>query len=309
MIGGNFFYTKYCHDVILNLCASNCERSMTERHFLIFQRFLVRLTIIEKYLKSSKQPTIYVADVTLSFNETFQWTFSGLNVNVSKCHLDSISIIMEPCQSNPRYLIEEAYIIIYNSSFGNLDLDPGTKARITQCYIDGQFKSRPTLITANNSDVSIQNCQLRNFANENDSTILFGHNTSHVTIENSLFIQHNSSKGISLLENNSSIHINGSSISQNVAFTLSYSAVTLKDGIHAVVKNTTFMNNSALGGGALNADNQCKVTLDNCTFSSNKAVTGKTLTLLKNRNVETPTNSNDENGTIPPWSPASFNQT
>ena len=140
-----------------------------------------------------------MADVTLSFNETFtfQWIFSGLSVKVSQCRLDSGRVIVQPCQSNnTEYLIEEPEIVIHNSSFGKLDLNPETKAQITDCYIDGEFKDRPTLITANNSEVSIQNCHFENFVNQNGSTILFGHNNSHVKIENSGFIQHNSSKGV-----------------------------------------------------------------------------------------------------------------
>ena len=105
------------------------------------------------------------------------------------------------------------------------------------------------------------------------------------------------------------MHISGSSISHNVGFTLGYSTITLKDGIHAVIKNTTFKNNSALGGGALIAQDQCKVTLISCTFSSNKAVTAKALTLLKNPNVEMKTTINDENGTIALRSPRPFNRT
>ena len=280
--------------------------------FLIFQRYLVRSTVIEKYLKSSKAPTIYVADVTLSFNETFtfQWIFAGLNVNVSQCRLDSGRVIVQPCQSNnTEYLIEEPEIVIHNSSFGNLDLNPGTKAQITDCHINGEFKDRPTLITANNSEVSIQNCQLRNFINEKGSTILFGHNNSHVTIENSDFIQHNSSKGSLFLQNTSSLLISSSKISQNVAFTLGYSAITLLHGINADVHNTVFNNNSALVGGALIAEDRCQVVLSNCTFFSNKAITGKTLTVLKNTNVEMTASSSDINGTFTPWSQTSFNQT
>ena len=73
--------------------------------------------------------------------------------------------------------------------------------------------------------------------------------------------------------------ISSSVISQNVAFTLGYSAITLKDRIHAVLHDTVFGNNSALAGGAVNAEKKCQVTLNNCTFSLNKAVTGKTLNI------------------------------
>ena len=246
----------------------------------------------------------------MTFNETFHWTFSGLNVNILRCRLDSVHITVQSCiWSNDSQSSNKATIPIHNSSFGSLDLEPGTKALITQCYIDAEFKDRPTLITANNSDVSIQNCQFENFTNENESTLLFGHNISQVTIQNSVFMKHKGSRGVLLLQENSSLHLSGSLMSQNFAFTLGYSAISLKDGIHAVLNNTVFRNNSALIGGAMYVEDHCQVRLANCTFSSNKAITGKTLTLRKNPNVQTPTNSNDENGTIAHWSPASFNQT
>ena len=132
----------------------------------------------------------------MSFNETFQWVFSGLNVNVARSYLDSIGIIIqfnkqivqsESQCSQTQEMVADPEIIIYNSSFSSLDLKPGSKAQITDCYFDAQFKPRPTLITANNSDVSVQNCHFGNFINENGSTVLYGHYCSHVIIENTMF--------------------------------------------------------------------------------------------------------------------------
>ena len=102
-------------------------------------------------------------------------------------------------------------------------------------------KPRPTLITANNSDVSIQNCHFANFINENGSTVLYGHNYSHVTIENSVFVQHNSSKGVLFLQNNSFMFINDSTYSDNVASSPGYSPISLRDGIQAAVINTMYL--------------------------------------------------------------------
>ena len=183
------------------------------------QEFLRHLTLIEKYLKSTTTPTICVADVTLSFTETFRWIFSGLNVNISQCHLDSIHMIVDPDGwfNDTEHLVENPRIIIHNSSFGSLDLKPATKAQITQCYIDGLLIPRPTLIIANNSDVSIQNCHFLNFINGNNSTVLQGSRNSQIIIDNSVFIQHNSSEGILFLQQNCSLSINNLLISQNVA--------------------------------------------------------------------------------------------
>ena len=262
--------------------------------------------IIENYLKSSTTPTINVTDVTLSVNEMFQWIFSGLNVNVSQCNINSIHIFVQP----DKQMAENPEIIIHNSSFSSLDLQLGTKAQITDCYIDAQFKPRPTLITASNSDVSIQNCHFGNFINENGSTVLYGQYYSHITIENSVFIQHNSSKGVLFLENNCYMFINNSTHSHHVATSFSYSPLSLKDGIDAVVINTVFINNSAVNGGALIARFQCKIALTNCTFTSNKAITGKALSISKNPNLQRFAGTPDQNTTrtVTPTSHTSFNQ-
>ena len=275
----------------------------------MFQRFMYRLTFIEKYFKSTTRPTIVASDITLSVTETFQWIFSGLNVNVSQSRLDSIRIKVQPGQPNQlEHVVENLQITIHNSSFNSLDLKPGTKAEITECNIDAQFKPRPTLITANNSDVSIQNSHFRNFINENDSTILFGHSNSQIVIENSIFNKHNSSKGVLLLQNNCSLGISDSLILENVVFTSTYSAVTLRDRIHAVVHNSLFRNNSALVGGALCAEEHCRVTLTNCTFSSNKAITGKTLNISENSILQKVLDRN-KTGPSKPVNSSLFNQT
>ena len=228
-----------------------------------------------------------MVDVDLSFKETLKWIFSGLNVKISQFNIGSVHLAVQSSirSNDTEQLVENTVITIRNSSFSSLDLNPGSKAQIAECYIDAQFKLRPTLITANTSDISIQNCHFGNFINENGSTILYGHN-SNVMIDNSVFIQHNSSKGVLLMQNNCYMRISGSSISQNVASSLLYSSITLNYGIHADVNNTVFRNNSALVGGALFAENQCNITLTNCTFSSNKAITGKTRNIPKTSNVK-----------------------
>ena len=273
---------------------------------------MIRSTVIEKYVKSSTKPTITVADVALSFDERYQWIFSGLIIQIWQCNLDPVDIIVQS-ESHPNHteqMVENPEIIIHNSSFGSLDLNPGSKAQITDCYIDAQFKPRPTLISANNSDVTIHNCHFGNFINENGSTILYGHYYSHITIENSVFIQHNSSKGVLLLANNCYMFINNSTHSHNIASSPGYSAISLRDGIHAVLINTVFTNNSAMSGGALIAIFQCKIALTNCTFSSNKAITGKNRNISKNSNLQRSVGNPERNttGTVTPVSHTSFNQ-
>ena len=255
-----------------------------------FQDYLKRPTTFDSYLKSGLKPPveINVNNVDLTFNETFtfRWTFSGLNVNVSQCSIESVGLAVRLIvwSNDTEQIQQNAIITIHNSSFGNLDLKPGTKAQITDCYIDGEFKDRPTLMIANNANVLIQNCHFKYFINESGSTILFGHSNSHVTIENSVFIQHNSSKGVLLLQYNSSMHISSSMISQNVATFLGYSAIPLHHGIRAVVDHTVLTNNSALLGGAMYVNNKCQVALTNCTFNSTKFQSNSYYTMSNNTN-------------------------
>ena len=214
----------------------------------------------------------------------FPWTFSGLNIFVSQCSIDSVGLAVRYkilSNDTEQLFIKTATITIHNSSFGSLNLNTGTKAQITESHIDGKLKDRHTLITGNNSRVWIQNCHFGNFINYNSSTIMFGHN-SHVKVENSHFIEHNSSKGVIFLHNNSSLCISGSTFSHNVATFLDYSAISLHDKVHLVVCDTVFKNNSAINGGALNVYKLCHVTLVNCTFFSNSAITGNTLNNSKN---------------------------
>ena len=245
-----------------------------------------------------------MTDITLSFNETYGWIFSGLNVKIWQCNVDPIGIVVqsESLPNHTEQMVENPGIVIQNSSFGSLDLKPGSKAQISDCYIDAQFKPRPTLITANNSNVSIQNCHFGNSINENGSKVLHGHDNSHITIENSVFTQHNSSMGVLFLQRNSFMYINNLTYSDNVATTFGFSSIALEDRIHAVMNNTVFRNNSALGRGALITRGQCKVTLINCTFSSNKAKN-----FIRRRSTGTP----DRNSirTVTPMSPTLFNRT
>ena len=160
----------------------------------------------------------------MSFNQTFQWIFSGFDLNVSQCIFKSVDFAVQSkiWSKETKQIQKPATVMIHNGSFGSLDLKPGTKVLITQCCIDGEFKDRFTLITAKNSQISIQNCQSKNFINENGFTFIFWHNNRNITIENSVFIQHNSSDGVLLIQNHLSILIIGSLISQNVTYRYSF---------------------------------------------------------------------------------------
>ena len=107
------------------------------------------------------------------------------------------------------------------------------------------------------------------------------------------------------------MHISGSLVSRNVAFILGYSTISLQRGIQAVLQDTVFTNNSAINGGIMIAKDQCIITLTNCTFSSNKAITRKLLTIPKNLKSVIVTQSHHQNNTetFTARSPFLFNYT
>ena len=207
--------------------------------------------------------------VTLSSNQTSYWTFSGLNLNISQCDLDSVHITVQIHNHGAQVL--KNVVIIHNSSFYCLELKPEIKAQISQCHFDRSTdsNSRPTLITLINSELLLQSSYFGKFVNHNDSTVLHGYNNSRVIIDNSSFISHYSFKGAVFLQNNCYLKMTNSMISQNVA-TSGYSTETLREEINAIFHNTNFRENVADIGGAINVKDRCLVQLTKCTFSVNE---------------------------------------
>ena len=105
--------------------------------------------------------------------------------------------------------------------------------------------------------------------------------------------------------------MSSSLILQNTASSPSYSTISLQDRIHADVHDTVFRNNSALVGGAMFAQDECRVTLKNCTLTSNKAITAKALSISKNPNLQRSAGTPDQNvtKTVANTSPTLFNET
>ena len=242
----------------------------------------------EKYPGTSVIPTVNVLDLILSLNETSIWILSDINAAIRNSELESVQIVLQTNSksSNSSIMMGNPEITIQNSSCGSLDLKPGTKAKITDCYIDARYSPRPTLITANNAVVLIQNCYFKRFSSENGSTILHGQNSSLLTVANSSFTNHNGDKGIILLHDNCSAYFVLSGISGAIVSSRGFSAITLNDHTKATIKDSSFTNDSAMIGGSLSATGQGHVKLENCTFSLNEAEAGGALAMTQNTILE-----------------------
>ena len=189
---------------------------------------------------------VNVADVILTSHQDLFWTFSGLNVYISHCELNSLDLQLR--KSNDfESTTEMPTITFYNSSFKSLDLNPETKAEINDCYIDAKNESRPTLIKANNSDILIKKSEFLRFVNKNTSTILNGENNCNVSVENTVFTGHQGHLGVLYIHDHSSMKI----------------------------RNTTFNTNTAeIAGGAISVESHSKLSVTDCYFYYNAAKYG-----------------------------------
>ena len=144
-----------------------------------FQDNLEPSVVFSKHANNSQLLIVSVINVNLSWNRTFEWSFSELNVNISHCDLGLSQLNIQPSgEINP-------LIIIRNSSFGSLNLQSGTAAIVANSHIDANFTLRPTFITANSSNVRIINSYFNQFVTLNGPTLFLGHSGCSLTIENS----------------------------------------------------------------------------------------------------------------------------
>ena len=175
------------------------------------------LTWLRKSPNISDSLTVDIADVILRSDEDYNWTISGMNVNFHHCQLDSLQLLFMKNDDGSENTTEISSIAFYNSSFKSLDLQPETRAEIIDCYIDAKEKPRATLIISKTSDIMIQNSTFLRFVNEQGPTILDVQINCDVSVENSLFAEHQSKIGVLFVTDNSYMKIRYTSFCRNMA--------------------------------------------------------------------------------------------
>ena len=241
---------------------------------------------IGKYGAFLERPSVEISNVTLPSDRVDKWLFVDLNVQVHNCKLDSVQMVLrKEFNSHPVQEIQNPMITVHNSSFKSLDLHNKTTAEILNCHINANMDIRPTLIQAMNSSILIQNSEFVQFVSDKGPTLLFANSNSHVTIENSQFLNHQSPQGIFYLTDRCFMKINWSLFSSNVANSFGFSIVSFRKDSRAIIKDTAFVRNSALLGGALIANGQCHVQNINCTFTANQAIAGGAIAILERTNL------------------------
>ena len=77
-----------------------------------------------------------------------------------------------------------------------MNLNPETEAIITDCYIDAELQSQPTLISMNTAKLSIQNSLFTQFQSSDGSAIILGGSYVSIHLKNTVFENNNGLHGI-----------------------------------------------------------------------------------------------------------------
>ena len=213
------------------------------------------------------------------------WTINGFNLDIKDSNLGLFHVLAQTDTLN------KPKITVHNSSFGSLDLQPGTEAVITDCHIDALLRPRKTLISAKNATVVIRDSDFERFKSKRGPTIVYGtHNTS-VTISNSTLDNNRGLYGVIFLHQDCRINMTEVLVSHNVAYGKGFSALVLWNRVRANIQYSYFDYNIAFFGGAIWASYNSNVECSATTFYNNEALQGGAIMVQNNSHLVVHRNS------------------
>ena len=259
---------------------------------------MVSLIWLRKSPTISDSVTVNIVDVILTSDVDYNWTISGFNVNFDHCQLESLQLLFMKNDGDSENTTQNLNITFYNSSFKSVDLQPETRAKIIDCYIDAKKQPRPTLFTSNNSDIVIHNSTFLRFVNSDGPTILDAQINCDVSVENSIFVEHLSWKSVLFVHDKSNMKISHTTFHGNIALSeggavrmelysrldVTYClfddnsawnmAGAINGGYYVMldIKDTNFYNNKAIHGGAIFVIKDIQLLVTDCTLDGNLAV-------------------------------------
>ena len=238
---------------------------------------------------STEVPTVSVKEyikfpsfVTTTNGITYQlengqtWNFFEVNLFVSNNSLDYLDITVlkeNPLLHEP---LENPKVTILNSSFGTLDLRPGTEAEIIECDFDADFKDRPTLISMNNAKISLIKSHFRRFINTTETAILHGRNFSTVYIESTVLSENRGMEGVIPLHDHCLITMNGVKASSNTRSSMcpdidDGSVLFVQNNVSVRMNGSSFYYNKAFNGGVIYMTENVSIKINSSVFYENQA--------------------------------------
>ena len=218
--------------------------------------------------------------INLKTDSSHRWKLIGVSANIAFSRLSSWHFLLERAATQD--VSDIPTINIHNSSFGSLDLQPETKAKVTHCFIDARFRSTPTLISATNATVLITDSHLSRFKSNRGPTVISGSNNSQISIADTSIVKNCGILGTVFLADHCYINITNVFIADNVADEFGISSVVFWNGVFATINNSRIVNNRAVFGGAVSALSYTYMEVTNTTFQMNEALQGGAIMLQNN---------------------------
>ena len=141
------------------------------------------------------------------------WNVVGISVRISTSTLTGLNLIVKYSLS----LFGNPKVEIRNISFGSLSLQ-SCEAKISNCHINAQSKPRRTLVSAENSFLTLKDCEFLRFKSKHEPTILHGSNSTQVRIARTKIHQNRAVYGAIFLHDNCSINVNETMVTNSRAF-------------------------------------------------------------------------------------------
>ena len=233
-----------------------------------------RLTLLQREYPELKSEIVKVSalsenNITLYFNNVSllesNWTIEGLNLVVDQSHLFDSLIFLQGKEDKETV----KYVHIYQSSFAHLHVRDGYEVNILQCSLKEKFINYNMMDFVQSSITIIDS--IFDFLLCPDGSSLLRAESSKVKIKDVTIRQTSTFQDLIRVENNSQLDLENVLFTKNMFHDQSeFSAfVSLTSHSSAVIKNSTFSFNT---GGCLYLSYFSKLSVQNCTFSTNMGV-------------------------------------
>ena len=164
----------------------------------------------------------------------------------------------------------DIFVLITNSSFGQLTVDNGYEITIRTCIVEGSVWRKVALMEISNSTLNIIDCTFRDFKTVSGLAIL---NTTSVTVhvEASRFFDNIGKGGVMQISHRTILGLHRSTFDSNGIWYFAGSTILVRSESWAMIKDCNFSENIASTGGCIRAFPGSFLSVENSTFYKNDA--------------------------------------
>ena len=232
--------------------------------------------MVAKTMSSHNDVTVHFYNVSMLHSD---WTIRGMNMKLTQSITLSMNATLENSNTQTKKLAE-----IGNSSFGHLNIT-GFEVRISECSIDGTYRSKVTLVDIRDSRLNVTNSSFYNHEVKDSSAIIKASSTD-VKIKDSLFTKNLGKEGVVQILNGSNLELEKCNLSRNGELFFAESTILLKSKSKARVVDCFFHLNWASTGGCFRVYPSTHLTVERSNFTDNSAQKGGAIYCQGNSNKD-----------------------